>query len=120
MKRYTLARPRTAAYIRQGGRCFYCDLLMWTGNASTFAATYGLKVKQVRYLQCTGEHLTPLSSHGPNSSVNIAAACLRCNLFRHRRKAALPPNRYKDYVRALMAKGHWHSPKVVSGLERNS
>jgi hypothetical protein len=120
MKRQSLAIPRTTAYVRQGGRCCYCGLLMWTGNPSGFASAHGIKARLVRFLQCTGEHLEPLSDNGSNSSENIAAACLRCNSFRHRRKVALPPDRYKDYVQIRMSRGHWHSPKVVSILGRSS
>lgn len=114
--RKSLVRPRTIAYTRQSGRCFYCDLPMWTDNPANFASTHGLSVAQVRRLQCTGEHLQAHQDGGGNDQSNIVAACLWCNLQRHRRKNPPPPDRFKALVSSRINKGRWHDAAILRQL----
>ena len=106
--RKSLIRPRTRAYNRQSGRCFYCGVLMWLKDAVKFAFQYNLSPNQARLLQCTGEHLTAHSEGGAASQDNIVAACWYCNIHRHRPENPLIPGRYREHVRRRVAKGHWH------------
>lgn len=115
--RKSLVRPRTIAYTRQSGRCFYCGLPMWTGNPKGFAAKHGLSLAQARLLECTGEHLQARQDGGGNAPSNIVAACRRCNQLRHQRKNPPPPDRYKVLVQGRMRKGRWHDTLILRALE---
>jgi hypothetical protein len=55
----------------------------------------------------SGPHLDARANGGSDSPGNIAAACLYCNLTRHRRKYPLPPEQYRHYVAKRMTKGGW-------------
>ena len=83
---------RNKAARRQGQRCYYCDRHM----------------SNVAQMRCTAEHLVPRSERGPNSASNIVAACLFCNAMRHRGYASLPPEHYREAVRAFISHGLWH------------
>jgi 5-methylcytosine-specific restriction endonuclease McrA len=115
--RKSLARPRTIAYSRQSGRCFYCGLPMWSGTPENFALKYGLSPAQVRRLQCTGEHLQAHQDGGSSAQANIVAACLYCNQQRHRRKNPPPPDRFKTLVSNRISKGRWHDAAVLRRLQ---
>jgi len=115
--RKSLVRPRTIAYTCQSGRCFYCGLPMWTDNLEDFAATHGLSVAQARRLQCTGEHLQAYRDGGSSAPSNIVAACLWCNLQRHRRKHPPAPDQYKSLVQTRMRQGRWHEALVRLRLQ---
>lgn len=108
------SHSRAIAFSRQGGRCFYCRCLMWLGNPLAFCQLYGLKPKQVKPLQCTGEHLLPRHDGGKDEPDNIAAACALCNRRRHKRKNPPAPDTYGEYVRRRVAKHAWHSPWVFA------
>jgi hypothetical protein len=116
VKRKSLLRPRTIAYHSQQNRCIYCLLLMWCSNSSAFAAKHGLTLKQVRNLQCSGEHLKSHQDGGTADCRNIAAACLLCNRQRHRRKVAVDPLSHFLYVQTKLAQGKWHPAAVVAAL----
>lgn len=105
----TLKRIRTNAFLRQQGRCIYCYKQMWLSDPAQFAVEQNLTVKQARHLQCTAEHLHARKDGGGNTASNIAAACLFCNLRRHKRKAGLTPEQFGVHVRTRMARGRWHS-----------
>ncbi|NVM78168.1 hypothetical protein FHW83_003992 [Duganella sp. SG902] len=104
----TLKRFRASAFLRQHGRCIYCDKPMWLSGLVLFADEQNLTVKQARHRQCTAEHLCARKNGGNDTSANIAAACLFCNLRRHQRKAELTPEQFRVHVRTRMARGRWH------------
>lgn len=116
--RKSLVRPRTIAYARQSGRCFYCDLPMWSGDPLSFASKHGLTHAQAHRMKCTGEHLLSHQDGGSSAQSNIVAACLWCNQLRHRRKNPPPPDRFKALVRGRMSKGRWHDASIVRALKR--
>lgn len=116
MKRKSISSQRFTAYLHQNGHCIYCDAPMWCTDPTEFSLVYGLRVRQLAPLQCTGEHLVAKQDGGEDSNANIAAACLRCNRQRHRRKKALPPDEYRVFVQKLMQRGFWHSPLVLGRL----
>ena len=87
----TLKRIRTNAFLLQQGHCIYCHKQMWLSDLADFAVEHKITVKQARHLQCTAEHLRARKDGGGNTASNIAAACLFCNVRRHKRKANLTP-----------------------------
>jgi 5-methylcytosine-specific restriction endonuclease McrA len=105
----TLKRIRTNAFLRQQGRCIYCHKQMWLSDLADFAVEHKITVKQARHLQCTAEHLRARKDGGGNTTGNIAAACLLCNLRRHKRKTDLTPEQFGVHVRIRMARGGWHT-----------
>lgn len=115
--RKSLVRPRTIAYTRQSGRCFYCGLPMWSGDSKDFATRHGLSLAQARFLQCTAEHLEARRDGGSDVPSNIAAACLRCNQRRHKRKNPPPADRYKTFVQGRVRKGQWHDAPTLLCLQ---
>lgn len=108
-----LQKNRQSAFERQSGKCYYCGFSMWQGCIESFAKHYGLTVKQARHFQCTAEHLVARQDGGRDGDWNIAAACIRCNLLRHKRKVPMQPEQYKTYVRKRVQKGRWHVPSVT-------
>lgn len=111
-----IVRFRTAAFIRQGGRCFYCDFPMWCSNQKHYSSLYQISLVEAAHFRCTAEHLQPRRDGGKCSSSNIVAACVRCNLRRHARRKALTPDTYKHLVHSRLRKGRWHA----HGLPPNS
>ena len=110
----SLSRSRTAAFLRQAGRCYYCAVPMWDDDVAAFARQYGLSQRAARSLQCTAEHLHPKCDGGADSRDNIAAACWHCNRARHRgRKTAPSPDAYRQHVRRRLARGSWHLAQVL-------
>jgi hypothetical protein len=107
----TPTRLRNAAYNAQQGRCCYCSKPMWLENIAAFAKTHKYSLAQARWLQCTAEHLHARANGGADSAGNVAAACLFCNMKRHRRKDPLPPEQYRHYVAKRITKGAWHCLK---------
>ena len=106
--RKSLVRPRTRAYNRQSGRCFYCGVPMWRKESLKFASHHNISLKQARLIKCTGEHFTAHCEGGGASRSNIVAACWFCNIHRHRAAKVLIPSKYREYVRKRVAKGRWH------------
>lgn len=113
MSKSSLVRYRNLAYVRQGGCCHYCRLPMWLNDRVEFASTFQLTLRQIKSLQCTGEHLIARQNGGDESEVNIVAACLRCNQLRHRRKNPPSAEAYKLLVRKKMDQGRWHSRAIM-------
>lgn len=121
LRRKSLIKPRAVAFDRQNGRCFYCGQPMCQGDIQQFTQAHRISAKQAKWLQCTGEHLTPHKNGGGVSSSNIVAACYWCNSKRHARSTDLSPEKYRLMVAKLMAKGGWHPARISSsgcdGLE---
>ncbi|WP_439649751.1 HNH endonuclease [Gymnodinialimonas ulvae] len=105
--RSKLKTIRNEKYDLQGGKCIYCLQPMWTKSANAFQRAYGLSKGQVRWFQCTAEHLEPVSNGGKTSAKNIAAACRFCNHTRHRTKRPLAPQDYARKVRRRISQGRW-------------
>ena len=101
----TLTRSRFAAFSRQSGRCFYCDLPMWLDDSDGFRSRYRITPAQARQRRCTAEHLQARQDGGSNGAANIVAACWHCNTGRHRRKKALNPDQYRQRVQARLEQG---------------
>jgi len=104
----SLQKHRKSAFERQNGKCYYCGFSMWQGSVEAFAKHHGLTMKQARHFQCTAEHLVARQDGGRDGYWNIAAACIRCNQLRHKRKVPMKPEQYKTYVRNRIEKGGWH------------
>lgn len=117
MSRDKFVRIRSAAFLRQHGRCYYCGVLMWADDCARFAPSFGISLATAKWLQCTAEHLIPRRDGGTDSPDNIVVACLLCNRRRHNRKASLTPTEYLAHVRARLWRGSWHVVQVLkSGL----
>jgi len=112
----SLARARAKAACRQGFRCYYCGVPMWSAHLAAFAATYGVTQRQALQLKCTAEHLTPRSVGGSASRSNIVAACAYCNHKRHARPHALNPAAYKLFVQHRIRRGRWLLASLPSTL----
>ena len=110
--RKSLVKPRSIAFSRQNGRCFYCGQPMWSKDPSEFASKYKITHGQARCFQCTGEHLIAHQDGGSASHKNIVAACKFCNQKRHQRKTAPPPDQYKKLVHSRMNQGRWHDVRL--------
>jgi 5-methylcytosine-specific restriction endonuclease McrA len=110
--RKSLAKPRSIAFIRQSGHCFYCNQPMCAGNIPEFSKQYKISSSQAKLLCCTGEHLTAFVDGGSSAPTNIVAACWYCNLNRHRRKHPPEPEQYKELVHKRMSKGGWHGIRL--------
>nr|WP_249219070.1 HNH endonuclease [Loktanella sp. SALINAS62] len=105
---------RKEKMIKQGGRCYYCDLPMWENGAKTNSGTQRKMESAPHVLRCTAEHLHARSEGGKNTVSNIVAACWFCNSRRHRRKRPLPSEKYRQLVRERMAVGRWQVAAVTS------
>lgn len=98
---------RKQAYVKQQGRCCYCNARMWLEDPTRFAVGAKISLRASRLFLCTAEHLVPKCEGGPDSASNIAAACLFCNARRHRRHSALSADAYSDLVRRRIQSGRW-------------
>jgi len=103
-----IKRHRNSAFERQNGKCCYCGFQMWRDTPEAFAATHGIKAAQARHFQCTAEHLVARQDGGKDGTLNIAAACIRCNQLRHKRKNSLEPKLYQRHVQQRLDRGGWH------------
>jgi hypothetical protein len=104
-----LQKLRHQAFRDQEGRCFYCSQPLWEKDVDTFAKTHGIRKSVCKHLQCTAEHLRARQDKGPDTRGNIAAACLWCNVQRHRGPGQAPEAKiHQASVRALVAQGKWH------------
>lgn len=72
---------------------------MWLGHCEPFLTRFRLTRLQARQRQCTAEHLTARSSGGTDGDNNIVAACVTCNLTRHRYRDPPDPESYRKHVR---------------------
>lgn len=117
----TLQRIRIQAFHAQGGRCYYCQLPMWIASPPSLPAAGGVKRLTSQALRCTAEHLIAKCDGGRDQAANIVAVCEFCNRRRHRRKCALPAERFRELVSRRMAIGKWHglSPAVQLQCRQN-
>ena len=112
--RKSLIKPRSKAFNKQQGNCYYCNQPMWLNEPEKFSLKYNITLKQARRFQCTGEHLTAHKDGGTAKQENIVAACCYCNLQRHKRSTAPTPQQYKKFIERRMNKGRWHIVRLAS------
>lgn len=112
--RKSLIKPRSTAFNRQAGLCFYCSQPMWSEDPHEFASKYKITLGQARRFQCTGEHLKAHQDGGKANQTNIVAACWFCNKNRHKRKEPQPPDQYKQLIHHRMSQGRWHSVRIIN------
>lgn len=110
--RKSLKKPRSIAFSRQAGRCYYCEQPMWSEEPRVFALSHKITIGQARRFQCTGEHLKAHKDGGTAAQNNIVAACWFCNYNRHKRKEPLPPDQYKKLIEQRMSQGRWHAVRL--------
>ena len=110
--RKSLVKPRSIAFTRQAGRCFYCSQPMWSETPIEFASKHKITLGQAKRFQCTGEHLIAHQDGGTSTQKNIVAACLFCNQKRHQRKEAPHPEQYKELIHHRMNQGRWHDLRL--------
>ena len=103
---------RSIAYSHQAGRCYYCNMLMWTKSPNEFASKYGITEMQAKRHQCTAENLQARKDGGETSPSNIVAACKLCNQRRHKRKNPPVPECYRELVQRRIKQKKWHEPWV--------
>lgn len=100
----SLRSLRAQAFQVQHGRCYYCSQPMWQRSPTEVS----LPAKLGRWYQCTAEHLLARQDGGRDTSDNVVAACLLCNLRRHKRAAPAPsPEAYRALVQRRIAAGRW-------------
>lgn len=114
-KRKPLKTPRKQAFLRQNGRCFYCQNPIWEENPEQYAKLYGLSLRKAQWMRCTGEHLTAYKDGGSATPDNIVAACYFCNTRRHARKKDITPEKYKIFVSKRVEKKRWHGLAMMQG-----
>lgn len=108
----TIQKRRAVAFKQQQGRCHYCTTIMWLETPSELAE-FGVPAKRAQKLQCTAEHLVARQDGGNDAAQNIVAACLTCNLRRHRyHKSAPSSENYLTAVRSAVRRGDWHKKWV--------
>ena len=108
-----LIKSRQKAYQQQSGCCIYCHKPMWLEKPEDFANKFKITKRQVRFYQCTAEHLLSRQDGGKDSLNNIAAACKYCNQQRHKSKSALPPVKYQEYVQRKVAQNRWPTTRFL-------
>ena len=110
-----LVRHRHAAWLRQGGCCYYCDRATWEEVAETFAGGQGLTKRQIRLLRSTAEHLIARQDGGTDAAANIVSACWFCNSRRHRTRRPLDAARYRLRVQRGLTKPQGSSVQTLAG-----
>ena len=89
---------------------------MWTNDPLLFASQHNFTLNQAKRFQCTAEHLVARQDGGADSHCNVVAACLHCNMTRHKHRGkhnpALNPDRYKSLVQTRMSRKRWHGAWV--------
>jgi len=101
------SKIRRAKMLAQGGRCYYCDQLMWEHKMELGERPDRWPIRKPRALQCTAEHLHPRSDGGADTPENIVAACWFCNSTRHKKKQARSPQQHREHARKRMRQGRW-------------
>lgn len=100
-----IREARLNAFVKQKGRCFYCEVDMWELRIeSRVDACNRLLLKDwgeqdtklpIYKRKCTAEHLVKRSDKGSNQDENIVAACMDCNT----RRGDMTVEEYLAFVR---------------------
>ena len=96
-----LQKFRNEAAEAQHWLCCYCRLPMG-GEGSPWRWTLEPLGKA---FEASAEHLVPRCDGGQDTRGNIAAAHVRCNQRRHRRRRAMTPERFAAFVRRRIGSG---------------
>lgn len=107
------SRHRHSAFIKQSGKCYYCNLPMWESDLASYAVEHNITIPQAKLLRCTAEHLLARTDGGKDQADNIVAAHLWCNRKRHARKLAPPPREYRHLVQQRLSKGRWFAKELL-------
>ncbi len=110
-----LSKPRSEAFRKQAGLCYYCQKPIWLDDKEGFAVQHAISAAEAERFRCTAEHLKARCDGGGDEQSNIVAACLFCNQARHQRKRPPSPSQYKEHVQRRLNKGKWH-PKSLQHL----
>lgn len=107
---------RRVSFHKQSGLCYYCQQPMWAANPKTFSQQHMLTINRAKWLRVTAEHLDASADGGKISPDNIVAACLFCNVHRHKHRphAAPAPDAYLRRVRNRVASGKWHGINIAA------
>ncbi len=108
IKRKPLKIPRSKAFIKQNGLCYYCQFPMWNKEPSEILSKYNVSIKNLVHFKCTGEHLIAHCEGGSAKHSNIVAACWFCNSKRHQRKKTPNDTQFLKYVRYRIKSGKWN------------
>lgn len=112
-KRYS---HRHSAFIKQSGKCYYCNFPMWESDPASYAVKHNVTLAQTKLLKCSAEHLLPLTDGGLDQAENIVAACIWCNRKRHARKSAPSPKEYRHLVQQRLSRGRWFARELLMQL----
>jgi hypothetical protein len=115
-KRQGQLRARKMAAQKE--RCYYCGQPMWHGDDAAFRARFKLSRRRAMLFQCTAEHLKPKCDGGKTGAANIVAACLFCNVTRHRARMPRSPDSYRKIVRRRLSCGRWQRVAGAGGGEQ--
>ena len=110
----SLKNIRKKKMIEQGGRCYYCGLVMWENALEPIAQARSRSAASLWLLQCTAEHLHPRSEGGADTADNIVAACWFCNSRRQRQKQPPAPEDDRASVPRRMGKGRWLAAQLAT------
>jgi len=113
----SISKKRKAAFISQGGRCWYCCAPMWEGTCKDFCLTFSVTRGAAKHLQCTAEHLHARCEGGSNATANIVAACWHCNSRRHRSKHPKTAPDFKRVVSERTQAGRWHVREILGVIQ---
>ncbi len=114
--RKSLVTPRSHAFLKQDGFCYYCKQPMWVKDPLELSSKYELPLSKLKKLKCTGEHLVAFKDGGSSTKNNIVAACLYCNQQRHLRKTNPTPKQYEAMVQYRLSRGRWHGVRLNADL----
>jgi 5-methylcytosine-specific restriction endonuclease McrA len=112
-KRKPLKIPRTQAFIKQKGLCYYCQFPMWNKDPSEVLKKYNVSMKNLAHFKCTGEHLIAHSEGGSAKQSNIVAACWYCNSKRHQRKKQPNDIQFQKFVQYRIKLSRWNSGLIT-------
>ena len=115
-----IAKLRHQAFIRQDGRCYYCDRPMCSGDLEQFAERLKSSLRFARRYLCTAEHLLPVQDGGKDTAENIVAACAFCNATRHRFMCPPTPEAYRRHVASRIRRGKWHPQLLLNRSQSSS
>ena len=104
----SLSKIRNTAFLRQDGRCYYCDRRMWLPEPGQSQKNLKSGKGACKHFQCTAEHLVARQDGGSDSADNIVAACYFCNSRRHHCASPKTSSAHRKHVQGRLAKGKWH------------
>lgn len=126
-QRERIIRYRQQSFMRQGGRCYYCNRRMWEKSAENMLDAQrrlGLTRTELSFRLCTAEHLIRKADGGTNSRGNIVAACSDCNCARndtcptaHRANRWQPDPQDDPEIKLIIARLQNIAPRTAPAIE---